>query len=73
MLEPQTLEFFKYNRYYSRIASALSCGIICSFTGVLSENAKKIPFQYTIIKLIFKSMKYHKNYFTNNSYASKVL
>lgn len=44
MLEPQTLEFFKYNRYYSRIASALSCGIICSFTGVLSENAKKYLF-----------------------------
>tara|TARA_B100000963_G_scaffold155233_1_gene135082 strand:+ start:21799 stop:23046 length:1248 start_codon:yes stop_codon:yes gene_type:complete len=45
MVEPQTLDFFKYNKNRSRIASALASGLICTYTGPLSRKAKEYLFK----------------------------
>lgn len=41
MLEPQNLNFFKYNRNYKRIAQALNRDLLCTYTGRLCYEAKK--------------------------------
>lgn len=40
MLEPQELAFFKQNKNYSRISTALSNGFYCTYTGTLCNKAK---------------------------------
>lgn len=44
MVEPQVLDFFKYNKDYYKIAHALNNNLICTYTGVLSKAAKKYLF-----------------------------
>ena len=41
MLEPQNLNFFKYNKNYKRIAQALNRDLLCTYTGTLCYEAKK--------------------------------
>ena len=42
MLEPQELAFFKQNKNYSRISTALSNGFYCTYTGTLCNKAKAL-------------------------------
>lgn len=44
MVEPQDLNFFKYNRDYYKIGHALNNNLICTYTGILSKMAKKYLF-----------------------------
>ena len=45
LIEPQTLDFFKYNKNINRIASAMESGLICTYTGPLSRKAKEYLFR----------------------------
>ena len=42
MLEPQNLNFFKYNKNYKRITQALNRDLLCTYTGRLCNELKNI-------------------------------
>ena len=44
MVEPQTYDFFKYNKNRHRIIRAMESGMICTYTGPLARKAKEYLF-----------------------------